>query len=96
MSPGPIRRQVMEVATLMPNARGEDFLLQPLFVRDSFGGPLRWQETHLPESTTRRFDAVLARYSTTTADLLSGGTAGVLDPAPVPVAASGNGHGAPR
>ncbi len=75
----PIRRQVMEVATLMPNARGEDFLLQPLFVRDEFGGPLRWAETDLPEATEKRFDAILRRYGTTTADLLRGSVANIFD-----------------
>ncbi len=76
----PIRRGVTEVATLMPNAKGEDFLLQPLFLRDDLDAPLRWQETDLPEATTKRFDAVLRRHNTTCADLLRGASsANLLD-----------------
>ncbi len=64
----------------MPNAKGQDFLLQPLYVRDDLDGPLRWQETGLPEATTKRFDAVLRRHGTTTGDLLRGvSSADLLD-----------------
>ena len=75
---GPIRRQVMEVAALMPNAAGEDFLLQPIFVRDRIGEPMRWTEADPPESTVLRLDAILKRHDSSTADLLRGTPANVV------------------
>ena len=75
---GPIRRQVMEVATLMPNAGGDDFLLQPLFVRDRIGEPLRWTESDPSETTVARLDATLKRYGSSTAELLRGTPANVV------------------
>jgi pilus assembly protein CpaF len=74
----PIRRQVMEVGALMPNAAGEDFLLQPLFVRDRIGEPLRWTEADPADATITRLDAVLKRHGTSTADLLRGVPANVV------------------
>jgi len=74
----PIRRQVMEVASLMPNTAGDDFLMQPLFVRKTIGEPLRWAETSPPESTAARLDAVLRRYGFTTAELLRGISTGAV------------------
>ncbi|MEM8926064.1 MAG: ATPase, T2SS/T4P/T4SS family [Actinomycetota bacterium] len=74
----PIRRQVMEVAALMPNAAGEDFLLQPLFVRERIGEPLRWTEADPPDTTITRLDATLKRYDSSTADLLRGTPANVV------------------
>ena len=71
----PIRRQVTEIATLLPNARGEDFLLEPIFVRDDIGAPLRYLDTDLPPSSTKRFDSVLASHGITTSQLLRGATA---------------------
>jgi hypothetical protein len=68
----PIRRQVVDVSTLMPNASGEDFLMQPLFVRDTIGDPLRWTEADPTESTVARLDAVLKRHGSSTASLLRG------------------------
>jgi energy-coupling factor transporter ATP-binding protein EcfA2 len=74
----PIRRQVVDVSTLMPNASGEDFLLQPLFVRDKIGDPLRWTEADPTESTVARLDAVLKRHGSSTASLLRGMPANVV------------------
>jgi pilus assembly protein CpaF len=74
----PIRRQVMEVAALMPNAGGEDFLLQPIFVRDRIGDPLRWTEADPAEATVTRLDATLKRHDSCTADLLRGIPANVV------------------
>ncbi|MEL7209491.1 MAG: ATPase, T2SS/T4P/T4SS family, partial [Actinomycetota bacterium] len=74
----PIRRQVMEVSSLMPNASGEDFLLQPLFLRERIGEPLRWTEADPSEATVARLDAILKRYDSSTADLLRGIPANVV------------------
>lgn len=74
----PIRRQVLEVSSLMPNAGGEDFLLQPLFVRDRIGEPLRWTEADPPDTTVARLDSILKRYDSSTADLLRGSPANVV------------------
>ncbi len=74
----PIRRQIIEIAALMPNAAGEDFLLQPLFVRERIGEPLRWTEADPPESTANRLDSVLKRYESSVADLLRGIPANVV------------------
>jgi pilus assembly protein CpaF len=74
----PIRRQVMEVAALMPNAGGEDFLLQPIFTRDRIGEPLRWTEADPPETTVGRLDAILKRSDSSTAQLLRGVPANVV------------------
>ncbi|MDH3679406.1 MAG: ATPase, T2SS/T4P/T4SS family [Acidimicrobiia bacterium] len=74
----PIRRQVMEVSALMPNASGEDFLLQPLFVRERIGEPLRWTETDPADTTIARLDATLKRYESSTAQLLRGTPANVV------------------
>ena len=75
---------MIDVSALMPNAAGEDFLLQPLFVRERIGEPLRWTETDPAESTVARLDATLKRYESSTADLLRGIPANVVprgDPA---------------
>ncbi len=80
----PIRRQVMEVSALMPNAGGDDFLLQPLFARDRIGEQLRWTEADPPEPTVVRLDAALKRYGSSTSKLLRGVPANVVareDPA---------------
>ena len=80
----PIRRQIMEVAALMPNAAGEDFLLQPLFVRDRIGEPLRWTEAYPADAAMARLDAALKRHDSTTADLLRGTPANVVPLADLP------------
>jgi pilus assembly protein CpaF len=36
-----LRRQVMEIVAVVPALR-DDFTVEPLFVRDAIGGPLRW------------------------------------------------------
>ena len=38
---GPIRRQVMEIAAVVPAMR-DDFSVEPIFVRERLGAPLRW------------------------------------------------------
>lgn len=92
----PIRRQIMEVSALMPNASGEDFLLQPLFTRDRIGEQLRWTEADPADATITRLDAILKRHGSSTSDLLRGIPANVVpreDPvanqlAPRPIGAS--------
>lgn len=92
----PIRRQIMEVSALMPNASGEDFLLQPLFSRDRIGEQLRWTEADPADATITRLDAILKRHGSSTSDLLRGIPANVVpreDPvanqlAPRPIGAS--------
>lgn len=74
----PIRRQVMDVSALMPNASGEDFLLQSLFTRDRIGEPLRWTEVDPAESTVARLDATLKRHDSSTSNLLRGIPANVV------------------
>lgn len=74
----PIRRQIMEVASLMPNAAGEDFLLQPIFARERIGEPLRWTEADPPEPAVARLDATLKRYDSSTTKLLRGTPANVV------------------
>src|SRR6266516_4428168 len=36
-----LRRQVVEIAAVVPALR-DDFTVEPLFVRDGLGAPLRW------------------------------------------------------
>jgi Flp pilus assembly CpaF family ATPase len=38
---GMIRRQVMEIAAVVPAMR-DDFSVEPIFVRERLGAPLRW------------------------------------------------------
>jgi pilus assembly protein CpaF len=51
-----IRRRVMEIAAVVPALR-DDFTVEPLFVRTSIGGPLRWTGV-LPVSLATRLDRV--------------------------------------
>ena len=63
-----IRRRVMEIAAVVPALR-DDFTVEPLFVRDSIGGPLRWTGA-LPASLAARLERV--RGSAPLHDLLAG------------------------
>ena len=74
----PIRRQVLEVAALVPNAGGDDFLLQPLFSRDRIGEPLLWTEADPPETTVARLDLTLNRIGSSTAEIIRGVPANVV------------------
>src|SRR5262245_33281945 len=56
---GVIRRQVMEIAAVVPALR-DDFTIEPLFVRDRLGAPLRWTgalPTRLAERLGRHHEA---------------------------------------
>ncbi len=52
-----IRRQVMEIAAVVPALR-DDFTIEPIFVRDGIGAPLRWTGA-LPTSLATRLERVL-------------------------------------
>src|SRR5207244_10852139 len=51
-----IRRRVMEIAAVVPALR-DDFTVEPLFVRDGIGAPLRWTGA-LPASLAARLERV--------------------------------------
>jgi pilus assembly protein CpaF len=51
-----IRRRVMEIAAVVPALR-DDFTVEPLFVRDAIGAPLRWTGA-LPASLAARLERV--------------------------------------
>src|SRR3954463_9659990 len=52
---GSIRRQGMEIAAGVP-AMGDDFSVEPIFVRDRLGAPLRWTGV-VPARLATRLDA---------------------------------------
>ena len=52
-----LRRQVMEIAAVVPALR-DDFTIEPLFVRDEVGSPLRWTGA-LPSRLEERLAKVL-------------------------------------
>jgi pilus assembly protein CpaF len=52
-----LRRQVMEIAAVVPALR-DDFTIEPLFVRDEVGSPLRWTGA-LPSRLEARLAKVL-------------------------------------
>jgi hypothetical protein len=55
---GGIRRQVMEIAAVVPAMR-DDFTVEPIFVRESLGEPLRWTGV-VPARLGRRLGPHLA------------------------------------
>jgi pilus assembly protein CpaF len=52
-----IRRQVMEIAAVMPSLRA-DFTVEPIFRREALGAPLRWTGV-IPEGLSGRVDRAL-------------------------------------
>ncbi len=67
------RRQVMEVVAVPANQGVEvDFTVEPIFVRDDFGLPLRWTGTPLPGELEERVDRSLRTLGTTSRLLLEG------------------------
>jgi pilus assembly protein CpaF len=52
-----LRRQVMEIAAVVPALR-DDFTIEPLFMRDEVGSPLRWTGA-LPSRLEERLARVL-------------------------------------
>lgn len=69
----PARRQVMEIVAI-PAMQGSetDFTVEPLFVRDDFGAPLRWTGNPLPGDLEERLDRVLRPHGLRPTDLLDG------------------------
>ena len=67
------RRQIMELVAI-PSMQGadDDFTVEPIFVRDGFGSPLRWTGSPLPTELERRLGRVLAPLGIAVSDLLEG------------------------
>ncbi|MDW3212635.1 MAG: ATPase, T2SS/T4P/T4SS family [Ilumatobacteraceae bacterium] len=53
------RRQVMEICAVPAQIHHDEFVLEPLFVREDFGRPLEFVGHHLPGDLERRLDRVL-------------------------------------
>lgn len=53
------RRQVMEISVVPPQISNDEFVLEPIFVRDDFGRPLEFVGHHLPNDLERRLDRAL-------------------------------------
>lgn len=69
----PGRRQVMEVVAIPPLQAGEgDFTVEPVFVREDFGAPLRWTGSPLPHELEVRLERVLRPEGLRLVDLLEG------------------------
>ena len=67
------RRQIMEVVAIPPmQGADDDFTVEPIFVRDGFGSPLRWTGSPLPTELERRLGRVLAPLGIAVSDLLEG------------------------
>jgi len=70
---GRIKRQIMEIAAVPTLQGGEsDYTIEPIFVRESFGAPLRWTGAPLPENLRKRLDNVLGRHGTSVQRILDG------------------------
>ena len=68
------RRQVMEISAVPAQISNDEFVLEPLFVREDFGRPLEFVGHHLPEDLERRLDRALPA-GVTMRDLAEGGGA---------------------
>ena len=67
------RRQVMEVVAIPPMQGAEsDFTVEPIFVRDDFGTPLRWTGNPLPTELDQKLARVLRPLDITVNELLEG------------------------
>lgn len=71
-SGGRRRRQVMEISAVPPQISNDEFVLEPLFVREDFGRPLEFVGHHLPDDLERRLDRALPD-GVTMRDLAEGG-----------------------
>jgi hypothetical protein len=70
---GRIRRQVMEIAAIPPLQGSEsDFAVEPIFVREELGAPLRWTGAPLPDELRIRLDRALRSRSATVQGILDG------------------------
>jgi Flp pilus assembly CpaF family ATPase len=67
------RRQVMEIVAIPAMQGGDvDFTVEPIFVRDDFGSPLRWTGNPLPSELEKRLDRVLRPLGLDVTALLEG------------------------
>ncbi len=66
------RRQVMEVSVVPAQISNDEFVLEPIFVREDFGRPLEFIGHHLPDDLERRLDRALPP-GVTLRDLADGG-----------------------
>ncbi len=70
---GSPRRQVMEISAVQPLlARADDFLVEPIFQRAEFGGPLRWTGNPLPVGLGHRLELVVRSIGVSVTELLEG------------------------
>lgn len=70
---GRIKRQVMEISAVPALQGGEsDFTVEPIFVRETFGAPLRWTGAPLPDNLRHRLDNVLTRHGTSVQRIFDG------------------------
>ena len=70
---GRIRRQVMEISAVPSLQSGEnEYTVEPIFTRESFGAPLRWTGAPLPENLRKRLDNVLTRHGTSVQRIFDG------------------------
>jgi Flp pilus assembly CpaF family ATPase len=53
------RRQVMEISAVPAQISNDEFVLEPLFVRDDFGRPLEFVGHRLPDDFERRLNRAL-------------------------------------
>jgi pilus assembly protein CpaF len=65
------RRQVMEISVVPAQISHDEFVLEPIFVREGFGRPLEFVGHHLPDDLERRLDRALPR-GVTIRDLADG------------------------
>lgn len=70
---GGIRRQVMEIAAIPPLQGSEsDFAVEPIFVREELGAPLRRTGAPLPDELGARLDRALRPRGATIKRVLEG------------------------
>jgi Flp pilus assembly CpaF family ATPase len=66
------RRQVMQISAVPPQISNDEFVLEPLFVREDFGRPLEFVGHHLADDLERRLNRALPE-GVTMRDLAEGG-----------------------
>jgi pilus assembly protein CpaF len=70
---GRVRRQVMEIAAVPPlQGSDTDFTVEPIFVRDELGAPLRWTSAPLPDDLQMRLDRALRPRNASVQGVLEG------------------------
>jgi pilus assembly protein CpaF len=70
---GRVRRQVMDISAVPPlQGSDTDFTVEPIFVRDELGAPLRWTGAPLPDDLQSRLDRALRPRSASVQGILEG------------------------